>query len=120
MECGWGIQGMELVWQEREDNESEKRSGAVEGRGQMVQKEQHMTQIPYSLSVIMPAHNEEVVIAETVRSASEAVSAWTQDFEIIVVNDGSQDSTRTIFKDLPPTDPHILLLTHKVNPAYAP
>jgi len=78
----------------------------------------NVTMLPYSLSVIMPAHNEEVVIAETVRHTSEAVATWTQDFEIVVVNDGSQDRTREIVASIAATDPHVRLINHEVNKGY--
>ncbi|MEO9028741.1 MAG: glycosyltransferase family 2 protein [Ktedonobacteraceae bacterium] len=66
----------------------------------------------------MPAHNEEAVIAETVHCTSEAVTNWAQDFEIIVVNDGSQDRTQVIVEDIAIADPHIRLINHEVNKGY--
>jgi glycosyltransferase involved in cell wall biosynthesis len=77
-----------------------------------------MIKTKYSLSVVMPAHNEEVAIAETVHAVVEAVSAWTQDFEIIVVNDGSKDSTRAILEEIACTDPHVRIINHEVNQGY--
>ena len=50
----------------------------------------------YSLSVILPAHNEEAVIATTIQNVSTKLNEWVPDFEIIVVNDGSKDATREI------------------------
>src|SRR5713226_1992689 len=47
----------------------------------------------HSLSVIMPAHNEEEVIEQTVYEVVTTLAAWIQDFEIIVVDDGSKDRT---------------------------
>jgi glycosyltransferase involved in cell wall biosynthesis len=75
-------------------------------------------QIAYSLSVILPAHNEEVAIAETVCSVRDAVSSWTDDFEIIVVNDGSQDQTRAIVEAIAVADQRIRLINHVVNQGY--
>ena len=40
-----------------------------------------------SLSVILPAHNEEAVIAQTIQYVLETLTPWVADFEIIVVND---------------------------------
>src|SRR5258708_20085444 len=53
----------------------------------------------HSLSIVMPAHNEEVAIAETLHAVVDAVSTWVPDYEVIVVNDGSKDSTRSIVHD---------------------
>ncbi len=78
----------------------------------------HATNLAYSLSIILPAHNEEVAIGETVRSVCNAVSAWTGDFEIIVINDGSKDRTREIVEALMASDTRIRLLNHEQNQGY--
>jgi glycosyltransferase involved in cell wall biosynthesis len=70
------------------------------------------------LSVILPAYNEEGVIAETVRSVVEVLTPWVADFEVIVVNDGSKDNTRTIVETIAQSDPHVRLITHEVNQGY--
>jgi glycosyltransferase involved in cell wall biosynthesis len=77
-----------------------------------------MISTKYSLSVVMPAHNEEVAIADTVHAAVEAVSQWTQDFEIIVVNDGSRDRTGAILEEISAADPRIRVIHHAVNQGY--
>lgn len=83
-----------------------------------VAAETKTTSLSYSLSIVMPAHNEEAVIAETVRCANKAVAGWTPDFEIIVVNDGSKDRTQFIVEDIAATDPHVRLINHEVNRGY--
>jgi dolichol-phosphate mannosyltransferase len=45
------------------------------------------------LSVVIPAHNEEGCIAETVRGISAALRRECIPYEIVVVDDGSTDST---------------------------
>lgn len=45
------------------------------------------------LSVVIPARNEEAVIADTVYSISHALDSAAIDHEIVVVDDGSIDST---------------------------
>ncbi|MGP1629936.1 MAG: glycosyltransferase family 2 protein [Giesbergeria sp.] len=45
------------------------------------------------LSCVVPAHNEEANLGHFVRALAQAVQALTADFEIIVVNDGSRDTT---------------------------
>ena len=72
----------------------------------------------YSFSVVMPAHNEEVAIATTVRSVVEAISGWTEDFEVIVVNDGSKDGTQAIVEGIVREDPRVRLINHEVNQGY--
>ena len=72
----------------------------------------------YSLSVILPAHNEEAVIADTIHTVIDTLTAWVQDFEVIVVNDGSKDATRTIVEAIAATDPRVCLINHATNQGY--
>ncbi len=48
---------------------------------------------PVSISIVLPAYNEEAVIATTVSRVFHALSRMVADFEILVVNDGSKDRT---------------------------
>lgn len=79
-----------------------------------------MTQIPlaYGLSVILPAHNEEQVIADTVGDVCTALAGWTEDFEVIVVNDGSVDQTGAILAEMAQSEPRLRVITHPVNQGY--
>lgn len=72
----------------------------------------------YSLSVILPAYNEEANIAETVRTVVSALSRWGVDFEVVVVNDGSRDGTEFILRDMASRDRRIRPVTHAVNRGY--
>jgi glycosyltransferase involved in cell wall biosynthesis len=72
----------------------------------------------HSLSVIMPAHNEETAIAATVHGVVNALQAWVPDFEIIVVNDGSKDATRSIVEEIAAGNPRVRLINHPVNQGY--
>ena len=71
-----------------------------------------------SLSVVLPAHNEEEAIATTVHEAIETLSIWMLDFEIIVVDDGSQDSTGAIVDTMSITHPCLKVIHHPVNKGY--
>src|SRR4051812_34118723 len=52
------------------------------------------------LSVVIPAHNEEGHIAETVRAFHDALKAASIHHEILVINDNSRDRTEDILKSL--------------------
>ena len=52
------------------------------------------------LSVVIPAHNEEGSIVETITSLFEALHEAGIEHEIVVVNDNSQDETENILKGL--------------------
>ncbi len=47
------------------------------------------------VSVILPAYNEEDSIGEAVGSVSQRLESMGQDYEIIVVDDGSSDGTKS-------------------------
>lgn len=93
--------------------------GGQEERGGQEQlgKEQPM-KLKQSLSIVMPAHNEEVAICSTVQSVLNAVSQWTEDFELLVVNDGSKDATRTLLEAMAAEEPRMHIINHEVNQGY--
>ncbi len=70
------------------------------------------------LSVVLPAYNEEAVIGETVLRAISALSRWTDDFEIVVVNDGSKDRTKECVELLAQGDARVRLVNHPINRGY--
>jgi glycosyltransferase involved in cell wall biosynthesis len=71
-----------------------------------------------SLSVVLPAYNEEQVITQTLTDILGVVPKWMKDFEVIVVDDGSRDQTAASVFALCERDPHVRLITHTVNQGY--
>lgn len=71
-----------------------------------------------ALSVFFPAYNEEGIIATTVERAGQAVRELADDYEIIVVDDGSADRTAAIVRQISATDPHVRLVQHERNRGY--
>ncbi len=71
-----------------------------------------------SLSVILPAHNEEEAIAHTVHEVIDTLSARMQDFEVIVVDDGSRDRTGVILDTIAGAQPRLRVIHHSVNQGY--
>jgi glycosyltransferase involved in cell wall biosynthesis len=71
-----------------------------------------------SLSVILPAHDEEEAIATTVHGVIETLSLWIRDFEVIVVDDGSKDRTGVILDTIAATHPDLHVIHHPVNQGY--
>ena len=78
----------------------------------------HLFITPRSLSVILPAYNEEALIADTLTTVTTTLSNWGCDFEVIVVNDGSKDATGEIVEAIAATDPRIRPITHSTNKGY--
>ena len=70
---------------------------------------------PVSISIVLPAYNEEAVIATTVARVFRALSRMVADFEILVVNDGSKDRTGAIVAAIAVQEPRVRLITHQVN-----
>jgi glycosyltransferase involved in cell wall biosynthesis len=73
---------------------------------------------PRGLSIFFPAYNDSGTIASMVVSALQAARRLTPDFEIIVVNDGSADSTRAIADELARTYPQVRVINHPQNRGY--
>ena len=55
-----------------------------------------VTRLPGSLSLVLPAHNEEANIGVVVRECLAVLPAFADTFEVIVVDDGSRDGTAEI------------------------
>jgi len=69
---------------------------------------------PTLYSVVVPAFNEEAVIADTVRALARALDREQVEYEILVVNDGSSDRTEARLLELEAEFPR---LRHVNNPA---
>ncbi len=71
------------------------------------------------LSVFFPAYNDGGTIASLVISAVKVAGSLTPDFEVIVVNDGSQDDTPQILDELARLYPdHVRIVHHVKNRGY--
>ncbi len=73
---------------------------------------------PASLSIFFPAYNDGGTIASLVIQAVQVASRLTPDFEVIVVNDGSSDSTREVADELARTYPQVRAIHHPRNRGY--
>jgi glycosyltransferase involved in cell wall biosynthesis len=71
-----------------------------------------------SISAVLPAYNEEQVIADTVKSVVAALETVTDDYEVVVVNDGSRDTTRQVVEALSTENPRVRCVSHQVNRGY--
>lgn len=71
-----------------------------------------------SISVLLPAYNEEENIKECVLSVKRYLDKRFKDYEILVITDGSTDNTEKIVRKFVKRDQHIKLLHHKTNLGY--
>ena len=65
------------------------------------------------LSVVMPAHNEEGCIEQTIRDLYQVLSKEHPDHEIVAVNDHSTDSTLSILETLSRDIPTLVCVSNK-------
>jgi polyisoprenyl-phosphate glycosyltransferase len=81
-------------------------SGLSEGGGV-----ETVSNVPeYALSVVVPAYNEEEVLAEFHRRTSVVLDQLRVKCEILYVNDGSRDATLQIMYRLHQADPRVTVI----------
>ncbi len=71
-----------------------------------------------SLSVFFPCYNEQDNVRAVVGKAVEVLARLLDDWEIIIVDDGSADDTGRIADELAAADPRIRAVHHKRNLGY--
>ena len=70
------------------------------------------------ISVFFPAYNDEASIAGLVGESLALLPGLTDDFEVIVVNDGSTDGTAAVLEGLALSDSRVRVVHHGVNRGY--
>ncbi|MFQ6104068.1 MAG: glycosyltransferase family 2 protein [Candidatus Glassbacteria bacterium] len=71
-----------------------------------------------SISIILPAYNEEQNIARSIEVSENVLKGLVDDYEIIVVNDGSLDRTEEVVSEISQTNSNVRCLSHRVNKGY--
>lgn len=74
--------------------------------------------IQEGLSVILPIYNEETNVQKVAYALISYMRAHLKDFEIIAVDDGSQDTTLGKLKDIKKLNPELRIITYKENRGY--
>lgn len=67
------------------------------------------------LSVIIPAYNERERIARCVKEVAKVMADAKLDYEVIVVDDGSEDDTYNIARDLARENPRVKVVRNNQN-----
>lgn len=70
------------------------------------------------LSVFFPAYNEGENLTNTISSAKKVLERSAENWEIIIVNDGSKDNTETIAEKLNKESSKIRVINHNPNRGY--
>lgn len=71
-----------------------------------------------SISAVFPAYNDGGTIPSMVLTALMALRQVTDDYEVIVTNDGSKDYTREILNELASRYPELHVIHHEQNQGY--
>ena len=67
------------------------------------------------VSVVFPSYNEEAGLEKNITDVVLALAGWDKSWEIILVNDGSTDGTRSIMEKLAASDPRIRFISYRDN-----
>jgi glycosyltransferase involved in cell wall biosynthesis len=70
------------------------------------------------ISVFLPAHNEEGNLERVVSGFTAQLPKLADDYEIIVVDDGSSDRTAQIADCMASADPRVRVVHHRINQGY--
>jgi dolichol-phosphate mannosyltransferase len=81
-------------------------------------RHRQVTTTPRSLSLVIPAYNEEKGLHATLLEADRALACLTREYEILVVDDGSSDDTAGVVAGVARKFPQIRLLRHASNQGY--
>ena len=71
-----------------------------------------------SITAFFPCYNDERTIGTLVRRAAEQLALVADDFEILVINDGSQDGSAAVLDTLAREIPSLKVITHPANRGY--
>jgi hypothetical protein len=77
-----------------------------------------VSRLPGSLTLVLPAFNEEANVDVVVRESLAALPVFADSYEIIVVDDGSRDRTGEIVARWVATNQHVRLVSHARNRGY--
>jgi putative flippase GtrA len=98
---------------------SRERRDSTDGHKQRLANENgEKTESLHSLSIVLPAYNEDIVIGTTLEQVLNVLAARVKDFEVIVVNDGSTDRTGAIVSAFVEAEPRVRVVTHERNQGY--
>lgn len=77
-----------------------------------------MSSINKSISVFLPFYNEEELVEDVSEEVSNYLEQIDQDFELLLINDGSDDKTGKKIESFSEKDPNLKAIHHSENKGY--
>lgn len=71
-----------------------------------------------SLSIFFPTLNDSQILPSLIKKASQTAKIVSQKFEILAINDGSNDNTVEVLEKLKKIYPELKIINHKKNLGY--
>src|SRR5262245_5370798 len=72
----------------------------------------------WSLSLVIPAFNEQHTVRRALAEADDALARHAEDYEILLINDGSADATAREAEAEAELRPRVRVLSHETNRGY--
>lgn len=77
-----------------------------------------MQAIPGSVSLVIPAYNDETTIGKLITDADALLKEACSDYEIVVCNDGSRDNTLAVVQQCAKWFPNVVIINHPENKGF--
>jgi glycosyltransferase involved in cell wall biosynthesis len=90
----------------------------TDGRNKNRVKNIKMIKVDEPISCIIPAYNELQNLEATVNSCQDTLERLFEEFEVIIVDDGSRDGTEELADRMAASDPRIHVVHHEKNMGY--
>lgn len=88
------------------------------GRATLLKYSSSVARLITSVSLVIPAYNDETTIGRLLDDSDALLRDVCRDYEIVVINDGSTDSTLAEIEEAASRNRRIKVINHKVNKGF--
>lgn len=71
-----------------------------------------------SISISIPAYNNESTIVDLIKESKTVLSELTNDYEIVIINDGSSDKTKNLIEEIAKEEHRVQIYNHIENKGF--